>query len=49
MLAALSDTTLDLDALLARLTVDYDLADPDRAALAARVAELVEAGLVEAV
>lgn len=48
ILAALADGPLTLDALLARLAGDYDLADPDREALAARVEELVAAGLVEA-
>lgn len=48
ILAALADAPLTLDALMARLAADYDLADPDRDALAARVAELVAAGLVEA-
>ncbi len=49
ILAALASGPLTLDGLLARLAADYDLADPDSAALAARVAELVAAGLVEAV
>lgn len=48
ILAALAEGPLTLDALLARLARDYDLADPDREALAARVAELAAAGLVEA-
>jgi PqqD family protein of HPr-rel-A system len=47
ILAALAEGPLTLDALLARLARDYDLADPDREALAARVGELVAAGLVE--
>lgn len=42
-LAAAPMREADLLAVLAR---DYDLEDPDPAALAARVAELVEAGLV---
>lgn len=37
---------LTLDALLGRLTADYDLADADREALAARLAELEASGLV---
>lgn len=37
---------MTLDELLARLAADYDLADPDREALAARLAELVAVGLV---
>ncbi len=48
ILAALADAPLDLDALLARLSADYDMADADRAALAARLDELCVAGLVEA-
>jgi PqqD family protein of HPr-rel-A system len=48
ILAALAEGPLTLDALLARLARDYDLADPDREALAARVAELVAVGMVEA-
>ncbi len=47
ILAILTEGTLSLDALLYRLALDYDLADGTRAALAARLAELVEAGLVE--
>jgi PqqD family protein of HPr-rel-A system len=39
---------LGLDALLARLAADYNLLDPDRDALAERLAELMEAGLVQA-
>ena len=39
---------LTLDALLARLAADYDLADADRDALAARLDELVVSGLVAA-
>ena len=35
------------DALLATLACEHDLADPDPAALAARLDELVAAGLVE--
>ena len=47
ILAALAGRAMTLDALLAVLARDYDLADPDAAALAARVEELVAAGLVE--
>lgn len=38
---------MDAGTLLARLSAGYDLADADAAALAARLDELVEAGLVE--
>ena len=48
ILEALTDEALTLDALLARLADRYDLAVADREALAARLAELVAAGLVEA-
>lgn len=44
----LGEEVLDADALLARLAARYDLADPDSEALAARLEELVAAGLVEA-
>jgi PqqD family protein of HPr-rel-A system len=47
ILAVLGDGELTLDALLDRLGRDYDLEDADRAALAARLDELIEAGLVE--
>jgi PqqD family protein of HPr-rel-A system len=47
ILEALADTPLDADALLAKLRGDYDLVDADPAALAARLDELVETGLVE--
>ena len=47
ILAILGEGGLSLDALLDRLGLDYDLADGTREALAARLAELVEAGLVE--
>ena len=47
LLAALAGPAT-LPELMARLIRDYDLADPDRAALAARLDELVAAGLVEA-
>jgi PqqD family protein of HPr-rel-A system len=46
ILAILGEQAASLDALLARLRERYDLADADRAALAARVDELVVAGLV---
>jgi PqqD family protein of HPr-rel-A system len=45
---ALADAPLDLDALLARLADRFDLADANREALAARLDELVVAGLIEA-
>ena len=48
ILAILSEHGLSLDALLTRLSQDYDLADPTRDALAARLDELVVAGLVTA-
>ncbi|RXD03871.1 HPr-rel-A system PqqD family peptide chaperone [Sphingomonas sp. UV9] len=48
ILAILGQGALSLDALLDRLGQDYDLTDGTREALAARLAELVEAGLVEA-
>ena len=48
ILAILGEGGLSLDALLGRLGLDYDLADGTCEALAARLAELVEAGLVEA-
>ena len=47
ILAVLGDGASSLDALLARLGRDYDLDDGTREALAARLDELVEAGLVE--
>nr|WP_197978299.1 HPr-rel-A system PqqD family peptide chaperone [Sphingomonas sp. CFBP 13603] len=47
ILAILGEGTLSLDALLGRLGDDYDLEDADRDALAARLDELIEAGLVE--
>lgn len=46
ILGLLGREAMSLDALLARLAQDYALADADRAVLAERVAELVEAGLV---
>ncbi len=48
ILTALADAPLDLDGLLARLSDRFDLADADDAALAARLDELMVAGLVEA-
>lgn len=45
---ALADEALDLDTLLARLGERFDLADADREALAARLDELIVAGLIEA-
>lgn len=47
ILRALAGGEMTQAALLAALARDYDLADPDPAALAARVEELVAAGLVE--
>ena len=46
ILAILQEGALSLDLLLDRLERDYDLADGTREALAARLDELVEAGLV---
>ena len=48
ILAALGDEALDLPALMSRLAESYDLteAEPQRAALAARVDELLAAGLL---
>ncbi|KQN10846.1 HPr-rel-A system PqqD family peptide chaperone [Sphingomonas aurantiaca] len=46
ILAILQERALSLDSLLDRLERDYDLADGTREALAARLDELVEAGLV---
>ena len=46
ILAILAEGDLSLDALLARLERDYDLEDADRSALAARLDELIDAGLV---
>ncbi len=48
ILEALGEGGLTLDALLARLSAEYDLADADRDALAARLDELVVSGLVAA-
>ncbi|MES3151462.1 HPr-rel-A system PqqD family peptide chaperone [Sphingomonas faeni] len=47
ILAALGEDGLALDALLDRLGQDYDLTDGTRDALAARLEELIESGLVE--
>lgn len=47
MLEALGDDDLSVDQLLARLTERYDLLDADPLALAIRLDELVQAGLVE--
>ena len=48
ILQVLGDGALTLDGLLVRLAQDYDLADADREALAARLDELVVSGLVAA-
>lgn len=48
MLALLGEGGLTLDALLAALVREYEVADPDPAALAARLVELEAAGLVVA-
>jgi PqqD family protein of HPr-rel-A system len=48
ILAILAGEALSIEALLERLGGDYDLADADVASLAARVDELVEAGLLSA-
>jgi PqqD family protein of HPr-rel-A system len=47
ILAAVQEGARSLDALLVHLGRDYDLTDGTREALAARLDELVEAGLVE--
>lgn len=47
MLAALGQDDLSVDQLLARLAEAYDLLDADPLALAVRLDELVQAGLVE--
>ncbi len=49
ILDVLGREALSLDALLARLAENYALVDANRAALEERVAELVDAGLVQAV
>ena len=46
ILAILGEAGLSLDALIDRLAGDFDLADATRPALAARLDELVAAGLV---
>ncbi|RMB54214.1 PqqD family protein of HPr-rel-A system [Sphingomonas sp. PP-CE-3A-406] len=48
IIAVLGESGLTLGALLDRLAEDYELSDGTREALAARLEELVEAGLVEA-
>jgi PqqD family protein of HPr-rel-A system len=48
ILLALGDRGLDRDGLLQRLSRDYELVDADRAALVARLDELVVSGLVSA-
>lgn len=47
ILAVLAEGEMTGDALLGRLRADFDLVDADAAALAARLDELVETGLVE--
>jgi len=47
ILAVLGEGASSLDVLLERLGRDYDLDDGTREALAARLEELVEAGLIE--
>jgi PqqD family protein of HPr-rel-A system len=47
ILAVLREGAMSLHALLGRLSREYDLEDADSAALAARLDELIEAGLVE--
>jgi PqqD family protein of HPr-rel-A system len=47
MLEALAGDDLSVDQLLARLAARYDLLDADPLALAVRLDELVQAGLVE--
>ncbi len=47
ILAVLAEGEMTAEALLDRLRADYDLVDADPAALAARLDELVETGLVE--
>ena len=47
ILSVLGENGLSLDALLDRLGREYDLEDADAEALAARLDELIEAGLVE--
>ena len=47
LLVALGPDWTDADTLLARLAADYDMPDADAHALAARLDELAECGLVE--
>lgn len=47
LIAVLDGAALSLDETLAALAAAHDLMDPDVAALAARLDELVEAGLAE--
>ncbi len=47
ILAVLGEGALSLDALLDRLGRDYDLTDGTREALAARLDELIDSGLIE--
>lgn len=49
LIEVLGDRALTVDETLAALTAVHDLIDPDREALAARLDELVAAGLVEAI
>ena len=49
LLEALGDGPLTLDETLAALAAAHHLIDPDRDALAARLGELVSAGLVETI
>lgn len=46
ILALLGAAEMSLDALMAALASEYDLADPDPASLAARLGELAAAGLI---
>ncbi len=46
ILSVLADQPRDLDGVLAQLVERYELADADRAALAARLDELMTAGLI---
>ncbi|MGH6613655.1 HPr-rel-A system PqqD family peptide chaperone [Sphingomonas sp.] len=48
ILAALGEAGMTLPALAERLAADFDMLDGDASALAARLDELVAAGLVEA-
>lgn len=47
ILAVMGTADMTADAVMARLTKDYDLADADPAVLAERLDELAAAGLVE--